>query len=809
MDTVKFFSEIKKEDITKIGSKAYTITYLYNNKLPIPNGFVIYPDAFIDDELTEDACDMILESLEKLMKLSKVERFAVRSSALNEDSQYNSFAGEYETLLNVGYGDELLFAVTKVYRSKDSDITHVYNRLNRLKEISQMSVIVMPMVNAQFAGVLYTSDAMSGSHRHMIGNYVNGLGDRLVSGVEDAQVFKISVPWGRYSGPSEIRPYSEKLRKYARKLISHFGPALDIEWTISDKKVYLLQVRPIASLKTEKLDGYEVNHSLDGDYLWTAKDNGERIMDVSTPISWSYRNKIDRELPDPPGYRTLSGNIGGRIYQNVSIPISTWVTYGFSGAFASHLSEPLVGWLPTEDIPIYPFEIPKLTLQLIMMNFRRAMLTSKFYFILPGYLTKIPSFVEEFKVKISEANDPEALFKLWENEGLRAFIMEGSAMSRYSKGRSTKTFDSIFNELTDLVGKVDAVLLLSDLRASGELGALAPLTGLNDLLEGEMTEDDYQKKFGHRSSHEFEIADPDPSENTDWLEGQYQDFNDHDLRTIADHSKALYDGAIERLQMKDQKQVKRLLKRLKGAAKGNQRREKIQNEYVRIYRLGRSFILKAAKLLRIAEEDISMLYFDEILDMLNGKPCDSLKNVDIRRRSYESYKKLPSLPLVIRGPFDPEKWTRDPDRRLDYYNVYETRKLIAQDRLVHGQASSQGRVEGFVRVLESPEEAYLLKNGEILVSPNTNVGWTSVLPKVKAFVTNNGDLFSCTSILARALGIPHVVGCSSATRLLRTGDCVIVDGSTGTVEILSKIIYEEADQVRQGEYNEALSRTLN
>jgi pyruvate,water dikinase len=86
--------------------------------------------------------------------------------------------------------------------------------------------------------------------------------------------------------------------------------------------------------------------------------------------------------------------------------------------------------------------------------------------------------------------------------------------------------------------------------------------------------------------------------------------------------------------------------------------------------------------------------------------------------------------------------------------------------------------------VDSPEEGDQLQPGEILVAVTTNVGWTPLFPRAAAVVTDVGAPLSHAAIVARELGIPAVVGCFNATSVLKTGDCVHVDGGHGIVEIL-------------------------
>ena len=90
-----------------------------------------------------------------------------------------------------------------------------------------------------------------------------------------------------------------------------------------------------------------------------------------------------------------------------------------------------------------------------------------------------------------------------------------------------------------------------------------------------------------------------------------------------------------------------------------------------------------------------------------------------------------------------------------------------------------------MRVLDEAADGDRLRRGEVLVTTVTNVGWTPLFPRLAAVVTDVGAPLSHAAIVARELGIPAVVGCGNATMRLRTGDRVRVDGSAGTVEVLS------------------------
>ena len=103
---------------------------------------------------------------------------------------------------------------------------------------------------------------------------------------------------------------------------------------------------------------------------------------------------------------------------------------------------------------------------------------------------------------------------------------------------------------------------------------------------------------------------------------------------------------------------------------------------------------------------------------------------------------------------------------------------------VTGFSGSAGVVEGTARVILVAADGARLRPGEVLVTNVTNVGWTPLFPRAAAVVTDVGAPLSHAAIVARELGIPAVVGCGTATTVIRDGDRVRVDGSAGVVQVL-------------------------
>jgi rifampicin phosphotransferase len=105
-------------------------------------------------------------------------------------------------------------------------------------------------------------------------------------------------------------------------------------------------------------------------------------------------------------------------------------------------------------------------------------------------------------------------------------------------------------------------------------------------------------------------------------------------------------------------------------------------------------------------------------------------------------------------------------------------------RTLHGKPASPGRYAGTVRVIHSEAEFDRLRAGDVLVCRVFLPLWTVLLSRVGAVVTDSGGILSNPAIIARECGVPAVVATGMATTLLRDGQLVIVDGTTGTVEVV-------------------------
>lgn len=105
---------------------------------------------------------------------------------------------------------------------------------------------------------------------------------------------------------------------------------------------------------------------------------------------------------------------------------------------------------------------------------------------------------------------------------------------------------------------------------------------------------------------------------------------------------------------------------------------------------------------------------------------------------------------------------------------------------LHGVGASPGVAEGPARIVLRTSDIEQVQDGEVLICPATAPAWAPVFGRVRAIVSDVGGMMSHAAILCREYGIPAVLGTSSGTRRIVTGDLVRVDGERGTVQLLGK-----------------------
>jgi phosphohistidine swiveling domain-containing protein len=783
-EVVRLFEELTSRQHKQLaGGKGGTLATLRQAGYPVPEGLVVLPAGFAGDELTEAAWRQVRLRLRELRRANHRTAFAVRSSALGEDSAGASYAGEFETVLDVRTDERVREAIHAVRRSRHAERVKAYSQAQGMEGAHDMAVVVQRLVRADLSGVLFTADPVTGSHRRMLGNYLYGFGEELVSGEAEPYTFVLERPKGDYEGPQALRRQAGKLYKLASRLEKDLGGPQDIEWAIADDRLYILQSRPITTLTAWKPPTGEWNDSLAGDYVWSRNNFGEARPDVMSPFTFSITDEVWSEISVLPGY-SMAGNICGRYYANVSFSVSVLRAMGKSHEAAMEEMAGLLGDVPEGlEIPLLPLSrwtVLRALPGMIKLGLKERQGAKK----VPEFLAHNPTLCRELRQRIRQARDGAALSAIWRKE-IRPYLTE----NLWVMGGAAQPLEALMKvkrQLADLVGEADANALFSGLSSDEQLlASLGPVVGVARVARGVMSRQDYLEQFGHRGPHEAELSHPRPAEDPGWLDRQLEAYADNpvDVDALLERRRAEFDAAWRRFQTQHPGQAKKLREKIEQVGPAARTREAVRDEATRLLWVERAWALRVGEMTGLGD-DVFLLTIGEVLDLLAGDDA-AVRFIPARRETYARYRALPPYPMIIRGRFDPFQWAADPQRRNDIYDPHTPLPVAESDTLT-GFAGAAGRVEGAVRVLDGPDQGGQLRPGEVLVAVTTNVGWTPLFPRAAAIVTDVGAPLSHAAIVARELGIPAVVGCGSATTRLRTGDRVRVDGGQGIVEILER-----------------------
>ncbi|MCQ2515238.1 MAG: PEP-utilizing enzyme [Saccharofermentans sp.] len=759
MTNICSFNEATDSILNQIGGKGASLIKLTKLGLPVPEGYVIGIKASSDE----------IDTL--IAKLSDKYTYAVRSSAINEDGETASFAGQFETITDVKKRD-VYKAINDVCNSVNaSRVAQYFDNMGFAD--NTIGIVVQRYVKPEYAGVIFTSDVITGSSRYIVGNYVEGEGEQLVSGSSNGRQWLYDVLARKYTGNEELRKYIKKLVRYSLIIKENYGCPMDIEWAISDGKVFILQARPITTLKRVDDRTFDINGTKSGEYLLTKTNVGEIFMKPVSPMTYSALEKINEFLELP----CALDFIKGQAYMNISVICSMQVALGVSEEMAFSNVRDLVGNLPEGmKVPVFPFDKKKFlkNLRKILFSNNKSTLSKKQKSEMVRDLSLICQRMIEH-IRTIKTN--EDLNSYW-NEKLIPSLMDGLSSILAECGTQMVPLFSTRNKITKIAGEDIANRLCGG--SVGVLESMKPLLLLEDIVQGKITADDYMKICGHRCVNEMELSEPRPYENPDNLEKLVKEHSDSGLNMYAmlkkqeeEYKVALHE--FEELYPSKKNWIYKEINRFIGA---NKFREEIRGKGVWIFSVLREFLLGIGRVNNICD-DVFLLYIDEALDLIKGN-TEVLRYIDLRRDNYEKNKLYPAFPGLVCGRFDPDLWIEDENRRLDFY-CFGSKLEGSED--IKGFPGAVGKVEGIARVIPDISHIDELKPGEILVTCATNIGWTVAFPKAAAIVTDIGAPLSHAAIVAREFGIPAVVGCGNATTKIRTGQKLVVDGQRGTIII--------------------------
>ena len=756
-----------KLDATEVGSKAANLSKLKRLGYDVAPGWVLRPG---DD----------LKALVNKLEPTPEQPLIVRSSAIGEDSESASAAGQYISILDVTNKEQLESAIIDCQASYIQSNAVEYRRHNQQGEAS-MAILIQKQIEGQYSGVAFSRDPVNQLNDRVSVEALAGKATKIVSGKYTPQRYEVAIPEASVTTPAAeqaitVTPENEiehqveipttvieSVALLAREMEDLFeGIPQDIEWTYDGEKLWLLQVRPITTMQP----------------IWTRRIAAEVIPGKIRPLTWSIN-------------QPLTCGVWGKIFTIVL------------GDRAKDLN----------------FERTA-TLHFASAYFNASLLGTIFYRM------GLPPESLEFLTRGAKFSKPPIRSTLINIPGLwRLAKREWQLVTHFQRDRA-KLFEPILSAIaeqpvielsaTEIIDRINTILGLLD--KATYYNILAPLSFAirQGIFKTESTDLDYSQvpellavsSLAEIASETRKLLATEKitldssaslfshiAENPEGT-GIMERFN----LWLADYgylSETATDIAIPRWQ--DRPSIPRQMftrfyfdaqgakiaqtstvKAQSWRAKIVQRRLNLKGQVAEVYnrllaQLRWSFLALEQQWLDrglITEAgDIFLLKQSEITNIVENDHETQLDElIQTRKQEWQAAKKLDPVPQLVYGKPQTLVWQAP---------------VLNADDLVRGIGTSTGQVEGTIKVISSLQQSDRVDSQTIIVVPYTDAGWSPLLARAGGLISEVGGRLSHGAIVAREYNIPAVMDVDNATKLFQDGQVVRLNGQTGTIEILN------------------------
>ena len=864
------FQDIDKTKLMVVGGKGANLGELFRIEgIPVPDGFCISAEAFQRIIGEKASINQFLEQLsllkvgdrDKIAELSgKIRRviegiaipedlnkeithflsrlgqnnaYALRSSATAEDLPTASFAGQQDTYLNIIGKEEILKHISKCWASLFTEraITYRIQKGFGHRNI-HLSVIVQKMVFPQASGILFTADPVTSNRKVVSIDASFGLGEALVSGLVNADTYKvhngkiinkkistkkIAINPLEGGGTKEQKTLPEHRNRQAlideqilqlegigRKIEQHFGYPQDIEWCLVDDTFYIVQSRPITTLFPIPKGNDQENH------VYISVGHNQMMTDAMKPLGLSFfllttnapmRKAGGRLFVDvtpmlaSPDSREFLLNNAGKSDPLIKDALMTIIERGdFIKSLPSDQKEQSPnksnkGTSPTGFQPQIEND-PTIVSDLIERSQRSIEGLKQDIHTKSGLelLDFIREDIQELKKILFDPQSSSVFMTAmdassWINEKMLEWLGEKNAADTLSQSvpnNITSEMGLALLDVADVIRSYPEIIdYLHHVKDDSFLDELVKFEG------GQKAQDAiyaYLNKYGMRCVGEIDIT------KTRWREKPtiLVPMILSNIKNFAPNaSKVKFERGLQEALKKEQELIERLKELPDGQQKAQETKGMISllrnfigyREYPKYGMIHRYFVYKQA-LLKEAEqlvqgnviqekEDIYYLTFEELREVVRTNKLD-YQIINQRKDEYKVYEKL-TPPRVI---------TSDGEIIIGQY-----KRANLPGGAIVGLPVSSGIIEGRARVILTMEDADL-EDGDILVTSFTDPSWTPLFVSIKGLVTEVGGLMTHGAVIAREYGLPAVVGVENATKLIKDGQRIRVNGTEGYVEIL-------------------------
>lgn len=827
---VRSFKEISAEQQGYAGGKGGSLARLAQAGFPVPDGFIIMPSAFHEDELKTEAWIQVRDYLANMRSANPEISFAVRSSAMSEDSSQASFAGEFDSLLNVRDDEQIHSAIQTVYRSRLNERVQAYSQAKGMDTSHEIAVVVQELVPAESSGVLFTANPVNGRREEAVISAAWGLGEAIVGGLVTPDTLIIDKASGRVlerktadkqlmtvrlENQTQEQPVPQELRKQAvlsdsqvvelaslgKRIEALYGMPMDIEWALDGEQFAIVQARPITALPEPEPAMPEEWKLPQGAYIAMRNNIVELMADPLTPLFATLgRQAINTSL------ERLLGNFFGRkglMPDEIIITVNQYAYY--NGSFgAGQLVRILLGSVG------------------IMKRMFSGAIERWVEVGRPAYVARVERWKAESWCELPAAEILKAVGELaeaaidaygslvsgvipaaWISEALFTFSYD--KFIRHGDGPSAPTFllgyDSIpvlaeksLYELAEWArthsGLAEYLHSTATDRIVGQLeGDRAP-SGIDsaDWLAWRARFQAHLKQYGH-TIYNLDFANPVPADDPAplletcklFLSGQGTNPFTRQEAAAQNREQATQDMMSKLKGLR----LKLFQKFIAPAQRYAPLRENGLADVGLGYPLLRQMLQEVGH--RLVEAgmiekpgDIFWLQQSEVeqaaarLD--HGQALQDLSIAVPRRKAEWRAARRATPPLML------------PQIKVFGKDIAEIKKRRGRTQAgdsLKGVAASPGRVTAPARILNGPQDFDQMQTGDVLVASITTPAWTPLFARAAAIVTDVGGPLSHGSIVAREYGIPAVLGTGSATKRIQNGQIITVDGSTGLVTLLN------------------------
>ncbi|HLP87708.1 MAG TPA: glycerol-3-phosphate acyltransferase [Nostocaceae cyanobacterium] len=735
-------------DPAVVGGKAATLAQLKRWGYPVPKGWVLAP---LDDPMI----------LVDFLQPSELSPLVVRSSAIGEDTEQASAAGQYTTVVNVTSNQQLAEAIATVQASYHNPSAVQYRRDRGAKD-KGMGVVVQQQVQSVYSGVAFSRDPITQQGDAVVIEALPGNPVQVVSGKVTPEEYRVFVVGDeklacvKFEGKGRIPQAIIKQVAYlVRRLEKRYhGVPQDVEWSYDGQTLWVLQSRPITTLLP----------------IWTRKIAAEVIPGVIHPLTWS----INRPLTCGVWGELFTLVLGDRVR---GVDFNETADLHFARAYfnATFLGDIFLRMgLPAESLDFLTrgSKMSKPPLNSTLENLpgltkllqREINLEKDFkrdyrrYFI-PALTQLANELVEEFEPH-QLLNRVDMVLELLHRSTHYSILAPVSAALRQAVfGVKDEQID---HSVTPEIASMRSLqLLAADAKEIlPEVNPETVFTQLAQTPEGEKILYEFEEllqDYGYLSQVGTDISVPTWREQPQLVQQIFIQL--------------LQQDEINPLTTEERKRQRKLVQKrvdLKG---------RVTEVYSRLLaELRWTFLSLEKKWLEVGllnqVGDIFFLEINEIRSLVTGTDL-VLRNqlsdlIEKRRSQHREDSQITEIPYLVYGYNPPHPTPTTIDRA---------------DNILLGIPASHGQVEGRVKVLRSLQEAVDIDRSTILVVPYTDSGWAPFLVRAGGLIAEAGGKLSHGAIVAREYGIPAVMDVRGATYILQDGQSVKIDGSKGIVEL--------------------------